>query len=296
MSRSVEKWLLFVMLSFIWGSSFILMKKGLEHLTAFQVASVRIVLSGLLLLPIAINGYRHIPRNRIVFVFLSGTLGSLLPAYLFCLAEMKIDSALAGTLNSLTPVFVIITGVLFFKFRPTVKMILGILVALSGSVMLFFSRPETGPNSDIGYVIFVIFATVCYGLNVNLVHRYLQNIPSLQVVAMALSLNAIPAFVALYLSGYFNLSFNDKGVIFSTLYTFLLGAGGTVLASLLFYVLIKKAGVVFSSMVTYGIPFVAILWGVYFNEKTGWMAILSLIVILIGVYLTNKKASVYTKT
>lgn len=291
MSSTLQKWILFLSLSFIWGSSFILMKKGLEHLTAFQVASVRIVLSGLLLIPISIRGYRHIPREKIVYVFLSGSLGSLLPAYLFCFAETRIDSALAGMLNSLTPVFVIITGVMFFKMKPSFRVIFGITIALSGSVLLFLSRSESGVNSDIDYIVFVVAATICYGLNVNLVHRYLHNIPSLQVVAMALSLNAIPALVALYLSGYFSLDFRNTGVISSTLFTFLLGAGGTVVASLLFYVLIKKAGVVFSSMVTYGIPFVAIFWGIIFKETTGWMQIFSLIIILIGVYLTNRKPS-----
>jgi drug/metabolite transporter (DMT)-like permease len=110
MDKAIGKWVLYILLSFIWGSSFILMKEGLLHLSAFQVASVRIVASGLVLLPIAIKSFKTVPTNKLPVVFLSGSLGSLFPAYLFCIAEQGIDSSLAGTLNSLTPIFVLVTG------------------------------------------------------------------------------------------------------------------------------------------------------------------------------------------
>ena len=291
MNSKLINWLIFIALSFIWGSSFILMKEGLEHLSAFQVASLRIISSGLVLLPVAYKSFRQLPGNKIFITFMSGVLGSLLPAYLFCIAEQGIDSALAGVLNSLTPIFVIIVGALFFQSKTSTNKVIGILVAFTGSVLLFFSQPNFAENSNLFYVLLVVIATLMYGINVNIVHRYLNNIPSLQIAALALTLNAIPALIVLYFTGYFQLDFSDKGILFSTGYSFVLGIFGTAIASIIFYMLIKRAGAVFSSMVTYGIPFVAIMWGIIYGEEIGWKQVVCLLIILAGVYVANRKVS-----
>ncbi len=220
---------------------------------------------------------------------MSGVLGSLLPAYLFCIAEQGIDSALAGVLNSLTPIFVIIVGAVFFQSKTSANKIIGILIAFTGSVLLFFSQPNFTENSNLFYVLLVVVATLMYGINVNLVHRYLNHIPSIQIAAMALTLNAIPALTVLYFTGYFQLDFSDKEMLFSTGASFVLGIFGTAIASIIFYMLIKRAGAVFSSMVTYGIPFVAIMWGIVYGEKIGWKQVICLLIILAGVYVANRK-------
>ncbi|MBP9099129.1 MAG: DMT family transporter [Ferruginibacter sp.] len=289
MNSKLINWLIFIALSFIWGSSFILMKEGLVALTAFQVASLRIISSGLVLLPVAYKSFKQIPGNKIFFTFMSGVLGSLLPAYLFCIAEQGIDSSLAGTLNSLTPIFVIIIGAVFFHSKTETHKIIGILVAFSGSVFLFFSQPGFSHNSNIFYVLLVVLATMMYGINVNMVHRYLNHIPSIQIAALALSLNAIPALVVLYFTGYFNLDLSNRAIMISTGYSVILGIFGTAIASIIFYMLIKRAGAVFSSMVTYGIPFVAIIWGIIYGENIGWKQVVGLFIILTGVYLANRK-------
>lgn len=291
LNNKLINWLIFISLSFIWGSSFILIKEGLEHLSAFQVASLRIISSGLVLLPVAYKSFKQIPRDKILITFMSGVLGSLLPAYLFCIAEQGIDSALAGVLNSLTPIFVIIVGALFFQSKTSTNKVIGILIAFTGSVLLFFSQPNFAENSNLFYVLLVVIATLMYGINVNLVHRYLNNIPSLQIASMALCLNAIPALIVLYFTGYFQLDFSDIGILYSTGYSFVLGIFGTAIASVIFYMLIKRAGAVFSSMVTYGIPFVAIMWGIIYGETIGWKQVICLLIILAGVYLANRKVA-----
>ena len=292
MSSRLINWIIFIVLSFIWGSSFILMKEGLQHLSAFQVASLRIISSGLILSPLAYKSYRSIPRNKILITFLSGVLGSLLPAYLFCVAEQGIDSALAGVLNSLTPIFVIIAGALFFQNNAAANKVTGILIAFTGSVLLFFSQPGFASNSNSFYVLLVVIATIMYGINVNLVQRHLKEIPSLNIASLALFLNAIPALVVLYFTGYFKLDFTDNGMLVSTAFSFVLGICGTAIASVMFYMLIKRAGAVFSSMVTYGIPVVAIMWGIIYGEKVGWKQFLCLLIILGGVFVANKKTKV----
>jgi len=292
LSNKLINWLIFIALSFIWGSSFILMKEGLVHLSAFQVASLRIISSGLVLLPVAYKSFKEIPKNKIFVTFMSGVLGSLLPAYLFCIAEETIDSALAGVLNSLTPIFVIIIGAFFFQSKTSANKVIGILIAFTGSILLFLSQPNFTHNSNAFNVLLVVIATIMYGYNVNMVSRHLKNIPSLRIASMALTLNAIPALAVLYFTGYFKLDLTDTGVLASTGFSCILGIFGTAVASIIFYMLIKRAGAVFSSMVTYGIPFVAIMWGIIYGEKIGWKQVLSLVIILAGVYIANRKIKV----
>ena len=268
-----------------------MMKEGLLHLSAFQVASIRIVFSGIVLLPFAIKHFKSIPQNKLLLIFMSGVLGSLLPAYLFCVAELGIDSALAGTLNSLTPIFVIITGALFFNSKTAGNKILGIFIAFTGSLLLLFSKGQMPESQNMLYVSFVVMATICYGINVNMVYKHLHNIGSLQIASVALSLNAIPALIVLVLSGYFSLPLTNPGILYSTGHAALLGVFATAMASIIFYVLVKRAGAVFASMVTYGIPVIANFWGLIYGEEVGWKQFGCLLLILLGVYLANRKVS-----
>jgi len=286
--QNLGSWNIFIALSFIWGSSFILMKLGLRGLSAVQVASLRIIFSALFLIPLSVKSFSTLPKNKWVPVFFSGMLGSLLPAYLFCIAEQGIDSALAGTLNSLTPIFVIITGALFFGIKASSNKISGILIALTGSFLLFLSQPSNSEHQNLLYVGYVLIATFCYGLNVNLVHKYLHGVPSLQIAALALTLNAFPAILVLASSGYFLSDFGKMEFIKANAYAALLGIAGTAIASVIFYRLIKTAGAVFASLVTYGIPFVACIWGLFLGEEIGWKQWGSLVVMLSGVYLANR--------
>lgn len=265
------------------------MKEGLVALSAYQVASLRIVFSGIVLLPTAIKYFNKIPKDKLFIIFMSGVLGSLLPAYLFCIAEQGIDSALAGTLNSLTPIFVIITGALFFNSKATPNKIFGIIISFTGSILLLFSKGNMQESQNLMYISFVVLATIFYGLNVNMVHRHLSNIGSLQIAAVALTLNAIPALLVLIFTGYFNLPLTDRSVLLSTGAAAMLGIFGTAIASIIFYMLVKRAGAIFASMVTYGIPVVAIILGIFYQEKVGWKQVGCLALILLGVYVANRK-------
>lgn len=291
MNKKFIDWLLFIALSVIWGSSFILMKIGLDnHFSPYQIAAVRIVAAGLLLLPVAAKAMRQIPVKKFPLIFLSGALGSLFPAFLFCIAEQELDSSLAGMLNSLTPIFVIIIGALFFKKETPANKVTGILIAFAGSILLVLSKGPVQTTDNLINPLLIVLATVMYGMNVNIVSRYLSHLSSLQVAALALSFNGIPALAVLYFSGFFSLSFADTEVLKATAASIALGVGGTAIATILFYNLLKRAGPIFSSMVTYGIPFVAILLGVFFNnEHFDWKKGACLAVILFGVFWANKK-------
>lgn len=273
------------------------MKVGLDnHLTPYQVAAVRIVAAGILLSPLAIRALAKVPVNKLPVIFLSGALGSLFPAFLFCIAEQEMDSSLAGMLNSLTPIFVIVVGALFFKKATPPNKVTGILIAFIGSILLVLSKGGMERPGNLIHPLLVVLATLMYGVNVNIVSRYLSHLSSLQVAALALTSNAIPVFFVLYFTGFFSLPFGEPAVVKGTIAAVVLGIGGTAIATILFYKLVKRAGPVFSSMVTYGIPFVAILLGVYiYNENFNWKKGACLLIILFGVYWANKKPQASTQ-
>jgi drug/metabolite transporter (DMT)-like permease len=290
MNKTLGDWLIFIAIALIWGSSFILMKIGLDnHLSAYNIAAIRIASAGIVLLPIAMNAVKKIPWQQRWLVFLSGTLGSLIPAFLFCIAEESIDSALAGTINSLTPIFVIITGALFFNTKTASNKITGIIIAFTGCVLLLFSKGEM-QNKELTYAGFVVIATILYGFNVNMVSKNLLHISSLHITAVALSFNGILSFIILIFTGFFNLPFGNSHILKGTAAAICLGVMGTAVATVLFYMLVKRASGVFASMVTYAIPFVAIGWGVNYGEAVRWKQAAGLMIILLGVYLANKSS------
>ena len=289
MSPKLLNWFLFTALALIWGSSFILMKAGMEALSAYQVAAIRMLSGGLILLPLALKSFREIPREKIRLVVLSGFLGSFFPAFFFCIAETKIDSSLAGILNALTPMFTISIGALFFQLQINAAKIAGVLLGFIGLCLLFLVRGKL-ELSYLSYSSLVILATLCYGINVNMVARHLKGIGSVSIASFAFACLIPPSLAVLWKTGYFEIDMlPDKGTWrMATGSAVVLGVMGTALASIIFYMLVKRAGTLFASLVTYGIPFVAIGWGLLFGESITLAQVGCLLVILAGVYLVNR--------
>jgi len=287
MDNKFINWAIFCILSIVWGSSFILMKEGLTALSAYQVASLRMLFSGLILLPFAISAFKKIPKEKMGTVFLAGFIGNFIPAYLFCIAETNIDSSLAGILNSLTPLFTILVGLSFFKTTINKQKMIGVMIGFIGLCLLF----AAGKNisfQNLSFASLVLVATFFYGLNVNLVGKFLKNIRSIDIVSVAFAFLIIPSTLILYITGYFSMSFNNPHFQQATIASIILGVVGTSIASILFYMLIKRSTIIFASMVTYGIPVIAVAWGVYFGESISILQIGSLLIILAGVYIVNK--------
>ncbi len=257
-------------------------------LSPYQVASIRIMSAGIILLPFAIKAFKHIPPNKRLLVILSGLLGSFFPAYLFCIAETKIDSALAGILNALTPLFVILIGIGFFQLKVKMNQIVGIVIGFIGLTLLVAAGANISAQY-IGFALLVLIATLLYGINVNMVGKYMKGIGSLEIASMAFICLIIPCGLILFLTGYFSLPLTNSAYFQSTVASAILGVFGTALASIFFYMLVKRAGALFASTVTYGIPFVAIGWGIWDRELINFQQIVCLFIILVGVYLVNKK-------
>lgn len=285
-------WGLFMLLSLIWGSSFILMKIGLFNesslstLSPYQVASLRMLSAGVVLLPLAIRNVKRIPAGKLRLLGLAGLLGSFFPAFLFCIAETKIDSSLAGFLNALTPIMTILLGHFFFRVPANRKNSIGVLIAFCGMTILFLARKHQHMEHML-YAGFVLCATLCYALNVHLANSYLKEIGSVNIAAISFTMLIPPSLAVLWYTGYFSMDFTGD-IWLSTSASMLLGILGTAIASIVFYKLMKSAGPVFASMVTYGIPFVALGWGLMAGEYIHTPQLLGLAVILFGVYLANR--------
>ena len=285
--KHLTNWALFVLLALVWGSSFILMKKSSEHLTGWQIGATRIFAAGLLFFPLAVFHLRRIPLRKLHLVILSGMLGNLFPAFLFAVAIERINSSLAGILNSLTPFFVILIAILFFKVKMGRTKILGVLIGFVGLLILSLSKGGIGTD-NMGYALLILLATFLYGLNVNLVSFYLKGINPVQMATVSLAFISIPAALILWYQDVYSIALYDAAAGWSIAAAALLGIVGSAIATVLFYVLIKRAGGLFATMVTYAIPIVAIFWGFLAHENITIMQLGGLAIILGGVYLTNK--------
>ena len=292
MNSNLKKWFIFLLLCTIWGSSFILMKLGMfgddgqPLLNAYQVAALRILSAGVALVPFFLKAHRRIPAASRGNVILSGLLGNFLPAFLFCIAESKIDSALTAMLNTLTPICALIVAAVVYRKSIAFNQLVGVVIGFAGCVFLFVSK-KSAPAGELVYASYVIVATVCYGLNVNMVRQKLGHISSMDIAAGAFAAFIIPSALVLFFTGFQHLPLSAPAYTQAILATVVLGIAGTAIASIIFYMLVKLAGPVFSSMVTYGIPFIAIMWGLVYGEHITFLQVIGLIIILIGVYLAS---------
>ena len=278
-------WTLFFVLSLLWGSSFILMKEGAKELSGWQIGAVRIFSAAVVFLPFALAAFRKLPAGKLPLIVVTGVLGNLFPAFLFGIAiQQKIESSLAGILNSLTPLFVILLGALFFRKAVAAKKVGGVVIGFLGLVLLSISR---GPVSlsEVGFTLLILLATFCYGLNVNLITTYLKGIHPFHMATVSIASLLLPTLVVLYLHP---VSFDTGGQRQSILACVALGVLSSAVATALYYLLIKKAGGLFASLVTYAVPVVAMFWGILFGEHIGLLQVGCLVLILGGVYLANR--------
>ena len=262
-----QNWLLFIILSIIWGSSFILIKIGMQHLSAYQVASIRILSAGIVLLPFTFKRFKQVPKNKLGAIIVAGLLGNFFPAYLYCLAEIKIDSSLASILNALTPLCAILIGIAFFHLTITWQRILGLIIGFIGLLFLPFAANEEINFVNLSYSALVLIATICYGANVHVVSNYLKDISPVDIAAIAFAFFIPVCLIVLISTDFFNLSLLKNKIPVSVLAASALGIMGTAIASVWFYKLVKSAGSIFASTVTYGIPVIAVMWGLAFGEQ-----------------------------
>lgn len=290
MTNNQQKWFYLIVLSLIWGSSFILIKKGLIGLSPIELGALRIIFTGFFLFVFGFKSIRTIEKKNWKWMIISGFLGSFFPSFLFAFAETEVDSGVVSILNSLVPLNTILFGLAVFKITSTKRQVFGVIIGFIGTALLIANGAKLNPNQNYLYAGFVILATVMYAMNVNIIKKYLQNEKPMAIAVGNFAVIIIPAIIVLLFTDFFSQTiYKTETIIPSILYIVLLSLFGTALAKVLFNKLVQIASPVFASSVTYLMTLVAILWGSMDGEKISAMQFVGAIIILFGVYLANKK-------
>lgn len=284
------KWIFLITLALVWGSSFILIKKGLVGLSALQVGSLRTVFAALFLLVVGLPSLKKIKAHQWKWIAFSGFFGTFFPAYLFSFAETEIDSAIVSILNSTTPLLSMLLGVFIFEAPFIKNKFIGVMIGLAGTTALILSGAAVNPDQNYWYSLLVIVASLFYGLNANVIKKELQTIPALAITTGNFMVIFVPALLVLATTGFFSSEILvQPEVQLSLLFVAILGIIGTGAALIVFNRLIQISDPVFSTSVTYLVPIVALGWGILDGENFTLVQLFSGGLILLGVVVVNKK-------
>ncbi len=291
MKPEKEKWILLVILSLIWGSSFILIKKSLEHFTPYQVGALRVLISGVLLSPIAILNRSKFPIKSIKWLMIAAFAGNFIPMFLFPIAETKVSSSIAGIMNSMMPIFTIIVGVAFWKTKTTLRQILGILISFLGVTILLLSGNNKA-EIPIFYVSLLLFAAFLYAVSVTTVGAKLTHIPAKIMSSFVFFyILSLPSLIALIFSDFFSTFSFSNGNLIGLAYVATLSIFGTGLAMILQYRLMSVSNPLFASTVTLIMPIIAVMWGIIDGETFTIIQFIGAAIIIAGlIFLRKKKA------
>ena len=291
MSKTVKKWIILLLLSFIWGSSFILIKKGLLGFSPLQLGSFRLVISALIIFAFGFKSLKDVNKSQWKWLALSGFLGSFFPSFLFAYAETEVDSTITSILNSLVPLNTVVLGFILFKIKSNRFQISGVIIGFIGAVLLILEGAALNPNQNYGYTGLIILATLMYAANVNIIKRYLNEVRPLTIAMANFVVVFIPAIAVLFCSGGLSMATLSSTAFLPALgCVFLLSLFGTALAKILFNTLIQISNPVFASSVTYLMPLVALFWGITDSEIFNFFQGLAAFIILSGIYLANVKS------
>lgn len=289
MSDNSKKWFYLAILSLIWGSSFILIKKGLVGMSSFQVASLRIIFAAIVIFIYSYNSLLKIPKKSWKWILITAYTGTFFPVYLISYGQTEIQSGLASIITTITPINTLIVGIIFFGLVYTKKQLLGLLIGLIGAILLIYEASEADINVNIYYSFFIYMTTIGYAASVNLIKNYLTEISPEAVTAGIFISISPPALLVLFLSDFFSLNFDNTEVLNSIIFVFILGVFSSAIAQTLFNKFVKIASPLFAAAVTYTMPIIAIFWAILDGETLTTMQFFATAVILTGVYMVNKK-------
>jgi drug/metabolite transporter (DMT)-like permease len=290
MNQRLLSWIILVGLVLTWGSSFILIKRGLEVFSAVEVGALRVSITFLFLLPLGLNRMKRITKNDLLWLAISGIIGNLLPAFLFAKAQTGINSSTAGLLNSLTPLFTLVIGLTLFGIKTRWINVSGVLIGLIGAAGLISQSGGHSFEFNISYASYIILATIFYAINVNLIKSKLKHLDAIAITSLTFGIIGIPALIILFFMTDFLSQIGNQAEAMTGLgYIAILAVVGTGIAMIAFNTLIKFTSALFASSVTYLIPVVAILWGVFDAERFEPQYFVWILLIIGGVILVNRK-------
>jgi drug/metabolite transporter (DMT)-like permease len=288
LNRRSWQWIFLIFLAFIWGASFILMKKGLQSFTNLQVGGMRIFFSFVFFLPLIIKNLKKISRDNLKSLLIVGFIGNAIPAFLFATAQTEVSSSVAGILNSLTPIFTLLIGILLYSNKVRLMSVAGLVLGMIGAIGLIISANSLeleGTNN--WYGMFAVIATVCYGINVNEIKFSLKDLDGVAIASLGFLFIGPIAGIFLVFSDY-SLALSSPDMINSLLAVGGLAFFSSFIAIIFMNILIKYTTTLFAASVTYIIPIFAVFWGVVDGEKFMLIQAFWAVVILTGVYLVNR--------
>jgi len=288
MQTNTLKWIFLTVLALIWGSSFILIKKGLVGLSPMQLGSLRIIFSAVFLILIGFKSITEIKQHQWKYIALTSLFGTFIPAFLFAIAQTQISSSVSSILNSLTPLNTLIIGGLAFGLTFKRSQVFGVIIGLIGTLLLIVNGAINHPNQNYWYTVLVLIASICYATNVNLLKKHLSDVKPLSISTGNFLVMLVPALIVLFSTDFLTIVENAE-VQNSMIYVIILGVVGTGIANIIFFKLIQMSSPVFATSVTYLIPIVAFFWGLLDNEMLTPIQFVGAFIILIGVYLSSKK-------
>ena len=289
MSIAVKKWVYLIVLSLIWGSSYILIKKGLIGLTPIQLGSFRILFTTIILVLIGYKSLKGLTAHQWKWLVFTGFVGTFFPSFLFAFSETEINSSVVAVLNGLTPLFSLLFAVLFFHQSVKKRQLGGVLVGFVGTVLLVIQEFSLTATGDGRYAFLVVLAAICYGINVNALKYKLQGVAPMAIALANFVSISIPALILLLTANFqWETFYNDQEILSSLGYIFILSLVGTAFAKVLFNELLSFSSAVFSISITYLLPIVAIAWGVLDGEQFGGLQWVASGFILCGIYLVTE--------
>jgi drug/metabolite transporter (DMT)-like permease len=281
---------LLLLLALIWGTSFILIKQGLKVFAPTELGALRVTAAFLFLLPIGIVKFKEIKPGDSLKLFASGLMGIFIPAFLFATAQTRLDSSVAGILNTLSPLFTMIMGVFFFQQRFKGSAIVGIIVGFGGTLVLMLSR-SGGKIAGINYyALLIVLACLFYGTNLNWIKAKLLHLGSLTLTSVSLLFIGPLAMIFLFGFTDFTVKMQTNPDAWKALgFVVLLGCMSTSIATALFAKLVKLSTPLYASSVTYIMPIVSVMWGVLDGEQLAIGHFIGMAFIVGGVWLANRK-------
>lgn len=286
-SAQLINWVLLISCAVIWGFSYFLIKHALVGFQPMEVAGIRMFAGGIVLLPFLYTAFKKIPKEKYFWVFVCSLIGSGIPIYLYPLAQTHISSGVTGIINSLTPLFTFLIGILFFRLKNNYFKLIGVLLGLVGAIFLIVFKPNANFKGDIIFFLIALSVPVMYGYSSNILKKHLQGLPSLPLTSLMYFMLLIPSSIYLYKTNVYAKIDSDPIALESLPYAVLLGVFGTAVAMSLFNILIQRTQIMFAASVTYLMPIVAVFIGFMDHETIAWYHLSGLALILVGVVIIN---------
>lgn len=281
---------LLIILTLIWGTSFILIKQGLKVFAADEVGALRVTAAALFLLPVALVRIKDLAKENYWKLFLSGLMGIFFPSFLFATAQTRMESSVAGMLNTITPIFTLLIGAVIFKQKFKNLAVVGILLGFVGAIVLMFARSGGALGSINVFALLIVVACIFYACNLNFIKYKITDLNALTITSV--SVLFISPLAIVYLFGFTDFTTKlqtMEGAWRACGFIVLLGVMSTATATFLFNKLVKISTPIFASSVTYLMPIVAVAWGLLDGEVLGLGHFIGMAAVIVGVYLSNRK-------